>query len=375
VKDPAALARGINALMSEATATAPGSRIRAAAFTERVRALQSHVKIPTATHSAPPRVIPTPQARPSHSQVASPRNWWLPLGGIGAALLLVAGLWLWPQTTAPQPDNATPAVATPANIAENGDNGAAAPLAAGNGAEGPEDDLPAGNVMSTPEPTPIQTPTATPTEPVVAATSTKLAAEASPTPRKATPTPLPVTAPLEKPLAQSLLERGTPGVPSGGTPTKASALASPTVTKLPTATRLPPTRTPVPVTGAAGSAPPLTTASGAELAVELGTPADNAVASGPVRFTWTPSRALLANECFEVRFWPVGGSWRAGFGIWGANRNSFVERDFNGAFAADYRSLSRGLTYSWGVLLVECTTGTVQELVSSIRSIRYNPTP
>jgi serine/threonine protein kinase len=370
VKDPIALARGINALMTEATAPAPGSRIRAAAFTDRVRALQSHVKIPSSTQSTPPRVSTTPPVQPSHSQVAAQRNWWLPLGGIAAALLVVAGLLLWSQTTAPPP-----AVVTPDSVAESGDNGAAVPAETDNNAEGPEDDLPAVNVMGTPEPTPLQTPTATPTEQVIAATSTKLAVAASATPRKATPTPRPVTAPLEKPLAQSLLERGTPGSTSGGAPTKASAVASPTVTKLPTATRLPPTQTPVPATPPAVTAPPPTAAANAALTVELGAPADNAVASGPVRFTWTPSRALLANECFEVRFWPVGGSWRAGFGIWGANRNNFVERDFNGAFAADYRSLSRGLTYSWGVLLVECTTGAAQELVSSIRSIRYNPTP
>ena len=380
VKDPVALARGVNALMTEATAPAPGSRIRAVAFTERVRALQSHVKIPSSTHSTPPRMGTTPPVQPSHSQVATQRNWWLPLGGIAAALLLGAGLLLWSQTTAPPPAP-PPAVVTPDtldtldSVAESGDNDAAAPPETDNNAEGPENDLPAGNAMGTPKPTSIQTPVATPTEPVVAATSTKLAAAASPTPRRATPTPRPVTAPLEKPLAQSLLERGTPGSTSGGAPAKASAVASPTVTKLPTATRLPPTRTPVPASNAA-----VTTSSSANTAparsmeVSLVGPADGALASGVVSFAWRTSLPLAAGECFDVRFWSQDSTWESGSTIRGPGKETQFVINFDKDFVtAHYPQLTPGNTFSWGVLLIDCQGGAPTGLVSSTRTIRYSP--
>lgn len=114
--------------------------------------------------------------------------------------------------------------------------------------------------------------------------------------------------------------------------------------------------------------------------VTLTEPADGASGQGLIRFSWKPSRPLRDNECFEVRFWQDStDNWASGWGIWGANRDSYVVgRRFDDDYerTTGYR-LSPDSTYFWGVLLVEnCSAYQTNQysplrLVSPVRSFTY----
>lgn len=351
VKQMAPLVRGLNELITRTTAERPRDRISAADFTSELQRLLGMVQTP----------LPTTQRQPRRR---SP--WWVWAGAAAAFLLVAVVLWMARPTGdsgAPPPPQMTSAPA------ENSADGAPAVAAALTD-------------------TPTRTPTVTPT--VTKPTSTRVHTPThthTPIPT-ATATARPSTnTPSTTPLPPTNTPSATPRTATSTPSATVQAGDGPTSTPLsPTSTPLPPTKTPTPTprsTTPTPSSTPTThgiAAPSIDMQVTLTEPADGASGQGLIRFSWKPSRPLRDNECFEVRFWQDStDNWASGWGIWGANRDSYVVgRRFDDDYerTTGYR-LSPDSTYFWGVLLVEnCSAYQTNQysplrLVSPVRSFTY----
>lgn len=342
--DAKQLVDGLNRLIASTTADLSVERIQAGRFADSVRDLQKHVR--------KPGVVPGARRRRHRAG----NEWWL-AGVGGAAAFVLAGALLFANsnsfTDRTVPEN-TPAIEL---TGTESPNAAVVVVPTRTPPETLDVTAPATR-QRLPTSTPIATPTPTRTSvPTVTAPPTA-------TPALATPTSTRVQA-TDEPAASIRTEAPTSTPLSTGTSTP---LPSPTRTPLPSPTS---TKTGVPST-------PTPSSTSGDIAATLQEPADNFAGSGEIRFSWSHSRPLKANECFEVSFWQGNpGNWQNGWGIWGANRDSAVTRNFNGEYDDATQWLEDGATYYWGVLLIEDCQAyanrqySARRLVSDVRSLTF----
>lgn len=342
IVDAKQLAEGLNRLVAGTTADIPGERIQASQLAQSVRSLQKHVRKPYTNKGEVRRARRTG------------KEWWM--AGIGgAAAFVLAGLLLFANS---------------------------GPGTGGGGADENATPIPSTIPATNPAVVVVSTATSTSTR---AATATRVK-QATSTPVD-TPTPTKMATPTSTASPTATHARATPtstrmiDIVQPSTPTTAETQTS---TPLPTGTSTPlPTRTRTPIpsptsTQAGSTLTPRPSPVDGDIAATLQGPADKFSGSGEIRFSWSPSRPLKTNECFEVSFWQGNpGNWQNGWGIWGANRDSAVTRNFNGEYDDATQWLEDGATYYWGVLLIEDCQAyanrqySARRLVSDVRSFTF----
>jgi serine/threonine protein kinase len=313
------LTDGLNRLIASATADLTPDRISSRQFADEVRGLQQFIRKPGATPSAAAR-----------GASRTGKGLWLAGAGVALAIVL-AGILLFMNSAQTGGPATTASALTPAAANASGIILAATATPSPTAATTP---TPA--ATRRPTSTPIDTPTATATR---TATRTPTATTiATATAKARTPTATHFVTPM--PVQNAAARSGSTSTPIAGTSTP-----MPTRTPRPT---LPPTPTP------ANQAVVVSPAIDNDLRASIVAPADNVTMAGEVRFSWQPNRSLKENECFEVSFWRGSPeNWQSGSGIWGANRDTFVVRNFNEEYDSDTTWLEAGATYYWGVLLIE----------------------
>lgn len=361
VKQPRQLVDGLNRLIALMTADLPDDRIHATQFAAEVARLRQHVRKPAAQAQARSGAA-SPAASSGARHRSGSKGLLLALGGAAAAMVL-AGILIF---------------ANPNGILSGVSPTATLPQVAAVPGNAPGDGGPVEPMTSTPT-----APAAAPAESAGDGASGSAAAARAPTstavntpPRTPTPTITATLPPTKQPPTATQTK-----IPPTATHTAAAKSAIKTSTPVPPTKTPVPTRTPTRAPAVAATAAPAATrrpAATGEMQASITEPADGTVARGPVRFAWTPSRALRQDECFEVSFWEGGpGNWQNGWGIWGANRDNAIVRDFSSDFDAQVYWLSAGSTYSWGVLLIEdCKAysagqGSPRRLVSDVRTFTF----
>jgi len=340
------LTDGLNRLIASATADRVPDRIASQQFADEVRSLKQLVRKPGVASVVTNK----------RSLRTNKKGLWL--GGVGVAVaIMLVGILLFmssSRTGGPTASSGapTPAINSPGVVAIN-----VADTATPTTGTSP---TPTATKRLTSTPIDTPTPTATRT-----ATRTPAAtATATATTKAHTPTPT---------ATRFVTDTPAPNV-IGGIPTSTPMTGTSTRVPTPTSTPLPP---PTPTRQTETPPAPATPAS--DMNASIIAPADNATSSGEVRFSWQPSRALKDNECFEVSFWRGSpGNWQSGSGIWGANRDPFVVRNFNEEYDRDTTWLDDGATYYWGVLLIEnCQAynnrqSSPRRLVSEVRRFTFD---